>query len=96
MVLNFVQVSFGFFEFLQNKFMSEFVVSSIGDLMYNKRFKIKFDEDFFSLGVWGQQEQFEGIIFVKEEGDKDESKQEFEVIYEINCYWEGCMREFDI
>lgn len=32
---------------------------------------------------------------MKEEGDKDESKQEPEVIYETNCHWEGCTREFD-
>lgn len=32
---------------------------------------------------------------MKEEGDKDESKQEPEVIYETNCHWEGCSREFD-
>lgn len=32
---------------------------------------------------------------MKEEGDKDESKQEPEVIYETNCHWEGCTKEFD-
>lgn len=32
---------------------------------------------------------------VKEEGDKDESKQEPEVVYETNCHWENCCREFD-
>lgn len=41
------------------------------------------------------QEQPEGTTLVKEEGDKDESKQEPEVIYETNCHWEGCTREFD-
>ena len=41
------------------------------------------------------QEQPEGTTLVKEEGDKDESKQEPEVIYETNCHWEGCSREFD-
>lgn len=32
---------------------------------------------------------------MKEEGDKEESKQEPDVIYETNCHWEGCTREFD-
>lgn len=32
---------------------------------------------------------------VKEEVDKDESKQEPEVVYETNCHWENCCREFD-
>lgn len=41
------------------------------------------------------QEQPEGTTLVKEEGDRDESKQEPEVIYETNCHWEGCTREFD-
>lgn len=41
------------------------------------------------------QEQPEGTTLVKEEADKDESKQEPEVIYETNCHWEGCTREFD-
>ncbi|XP_078254441.1 transcriptional activator GLI3-like isoform X2 [Rhinoraja longicauda] len=41
------------------------------------------------------QEQPEGMTLVKEEVDKDESKQEPEVIYETNCHWEGCTREFD-
>lgn len=41
------------------------------------------------------QEQPEGTTLVKEEGDKEESKQEPEVIYETNCHWEGCSREFD-
>lgn len=41
------------------------------------------------------QEQPEVTTLVKEEGDKDESKQEPEVVYETNCHWEGCTREFD-
>lgn len=41
------------------------------------------------------QEPPEGMTLVKEEGDKDESKQEPEVVYETNCHWEGCSREFD-
>lgn len=35
------------------------------------------------------------MTLVKEEGDKDESKQEPEVVYETNCHWESCHREFD-
>lgn len=32
---------------------------------------------------------------LKEELDKDECKQEPEVIYETNCHWEGCTKEYD-
>ncbi len=41
------------------------------------------------------QEQTDGMRLVKEEGDKEEGKQEPEVVYETNCHWEGCCREFD-
>ncbi|XP_054582254.1 transcriptional activator GLI3 [Eptesicus fuscus] len=94
-VLNPVQVSSGPSESSQNKPTSESAVSSTGDLMHNKRSKIKPDEDLPSPGPRGQQEQPEVTTLVKEEGDKDESKQEPEVIYETNCHWEGCTREFD-
>uniref|UniRef100_A0A8C5K5G5 GLI-Kruppel family member GLI3 n=1 Tax=Jaculus jaculus TaxID=51337 RepID=A0A8C5K5G5_JACJA len=94
-VLNPVQVSSGPSESSQNKPTSESAVSSTGDPMHNKRSKIKPDEDLPSPGARGQQEQPEGTTLVKEEGDKDESKQEPEVIYETNCRWEGCTREFD-
>ncbi|XP_008588798.1 PREDICTED: transcriptional activator GLI3-like, partial [Galeopterus variegatus] len=95
-VLNPVQVSSGPSESSQqNKPTSESAVSSTGDPMHNKRSKIKPDEDLPSPGARGQQEQPEGTTLVKEEGDKDESKQEPEVVYETNCHWEGCTREFD-
>lgn len=94
-VLNPIQVSSGPSESSQNKPTSESAVSSTGDPMHNKRSKIKPDEDLPSPGARGQQEQPEGTTLVKEEGDKDESKQEPEVIYETNCHWEGCAREFD-
>uniref|UniRef100_A0A8C8VQK0 C2H2-type domain-containing protein n=1 Tax=Pelusios castaneus TaxID=367368 RepID=A0A8C8VQK0_9SAUR len=83
-VLNPVQVSSGPSESVQNKPTSESAVSSTGDPMHNKRSKIKPDE-----------ELPKGMTLVKEEGDKDESKQEPEVVYETNCHWEGCSREFD-
>ncbi|XP_036102559.1 transcriptional activator GLI3 isoform X1 [Molossus molossus] len=94
-VVNPVQVSSGSSESSQNKPTSESAVSSTGDVMHNKRSKIKPDEDLPSPGPRGQQEQPEVTTLVKEEGDKDESKQEPEVIYETNCHWEGCTREFD-
>uniref|UniRef100_A0A8C6BH54 GLI family zinc finger 3 n=1 Tax=Monodon monoceros TaxID=40151 RepID=A0A8C6BH54_MONMO len=94
-VLNPVQVTSGPSESSQNKPTSESAVTSTGDLVHNKRSKIKADEDVPSPGPRGQQEQPEGTTLVKEEGDKEESKQEPEVIYETNCHWEGCSREFD-
>nr|XP_060637565.1 transcriptional activator GLI3 isoform X2 [Anolis sagrei ordinatus] len=94
-ILNPVQVSSGPSESTQNKPTSESAVSSTGDPMHNKRSKIKPDDDLPSPGVGSVQEPPEGMTLVKEEGDKDESKQEPEVVYETNCHWEGCSREFD-
>ncbi|XP_061441970.1 transcriptional activator GLI3 isoform X2 [Rhineura floridana] len=95
-VLNPVQVSSGPSESTQqSKPTSESAVSSTGDPMHNKRSKIKPDDDLPSPGAGSMQEPPEGMTLVKEEGDKDESKQEPEVVYETNCHWEGCSREFD-
>ncbi|XP_078396253.1 transcriptional activator GLI3-like [Cetorhinus maximus] len=82
-------------ESAQSKPTSESAVTSTGDPMQNKRSRIKPDEELPSPGGGSEQEQPEGITLVKEEVDKDESKQEPEVVYETNCHWEGCAREFD-
>ncbi|KAL4635482.1 transcriptional activator GLI3 isoform X2 [Arapaima gigas] len=79
----------------QNKPTSESAVSSTGDPMNQKRSKMKLDEEASSPEAGSLQEQPEGLTLVKEEGDKDEGKQEPEVVYETNCHWEGCCREFD-
>ncbi|XP_062922726.1 transcriptional activator GLI3-like [Mobula hypostoma] len=89
------QISSGPSEPAQSKPTSESAVSSTGDPMQNKRSRIKADEELPSPGGGSEQEQPEGMTLVKEEVDKDESKQEPEVIYETNCHWEGCTREFD-
>uniref|UniRef100_A0A673HCY9 Transcriptional activator GLI3-like n=1 Tax=Sinocyclocheilus rhinocerous TaxID=307959 RepID=A0A673HCY9_9TELE len=68
----------------------ESAVSSTGDPMHHKRSKLKPDEEPPSPGA-----QTDGMTLVKEEGDKEEGKQEPEVVYETNCHWEGCCREFD-
>ncbi|XP_051938955.1 zinc finger protein GLI2a [Hippocampus zosterae] len=36
-----------------------------------------------------------GMLDLSEELDKDECKQEPEAIYETNCHWEGCTKEYD-
>ncbi|XP_067887066.1 transcriptional activator GLI3-like [Heterodontus francisci] len=82
-------------ESAQSKPTSESAVTSTGDPMQNKRSRIKPDEELPSPSGGSEQEQPEGMTLVKEEVDKDESKQEPEVVYETNCHWEGCTREFD-
>ncbi|KAL1006931.1 hypothetical protein UPYG_G00079010 [Umbra pygmaea] len=75
----------------QTKPTSESAVSSTGDPMHHKRSKMKPDEELPSP----EADHPDGMTLVKEEGDKDESKQEPEVVYETNCHWESCHREFD-
>ncbi|KAG9475943.1 transcriptional activator GLI3 isoform X2 [Eleutherodactylus coqui] len=95
-VLNPVQVSVGPPDITQqNKPTSESAVSSTGDPMHNKRSKIKPEDELPSPVAGSIQDQPDGMTLVKEEGDKDESKQEPEVVYETNCHWEACSREFD-
>ncbi|XP_019730549.1 transcriptional activator GLI3 isoform X1 [Hippocampus comes] len=80
----------------QLKPTSESAVSSTGDPMHHKRSKMKPEEEMPSprpLSI--QQDHPDGMTLVKEEGDKDEGKQEPEVVYETNCHWENCCREFD-
>uniref|UniRef100_A0A8C9XQG9 GLI family zinc finger 3 n=1 Tax=Sander lucioperca TaxID=283035 RepID=A0A8C9XQG9_SANLU len=84
-----------YFLFPQTKPTSESAVSSTGDPMHHKRSKMKPEEELPSPGAVSVQDHPDGMTLVKEEGDKDESKQEPEVVYETNCHWENCCREFD-
>ncbi|XP_026093454.1 transcriptional activator GLI3 [Carassius auratus] len=79
----------------QSKPTSESAVSSTGDPMHHKRSKLKPDEEPHSPRAVNVQEHTDGMTLVKEEVDKEEGKQEPEVVYETNCHWEGCSREFD-
>uniref|UniRef100_A0A8C7UP91 C2H2-type domain-containing protein n=1 Tax=Oncorhynchus mykiss TaxID=8022 RepID=A0A8C7UP91_ONCMY len=79
----------------QTKPTSESAVSSTGEPMHHKRSKIKPDEELPNSGAVSCQDHPDGMTLVKEEGDKDESKQEPEMVYETNCHWESCHREFD-
>lgn len=49
----------------------------------------------YSIGIlpvlFPQQDHME----LREELDKDECKQEPEAVYETNCHWEGCSKEYD-
>lgn len=35
------------------------------------------------------------MLDLKEDLDKDECKHEPEMVYETNCHWEGCSKEYD-
>ncbi|XP_060756050.1 transcriptional activator GLI3 isoform X2 [Neoarius graeffei] len=80
---------------LQSKPTSESAVTSTGDPMHHKRSKLKPDDEPPSPGAVSVQDHPDGMTLVKEEEDKEDGKQESEVVYETNCHWENCCREFD-
>lgn len=36
-----------------------------------------------------------GLLDGRDDLEKEDGKQEPEVVYETNCHWEGCTKEFD-
>ncbi|KYO18202.1 zinc finger protein GLI2 [Alligator mississippiensis] len=76
----------------QSKQSSESAVSSTVNPVINKRSKVKTEVEGLPPASPTSQEH---LADLKEDLDKDECKQEPEVIYETNCHWEGCTKEYD-
>ncbi|NWX83190.1 GLI2 protein, partial [Nothoprocta pentlandii] len=76
----------------QSKQSSESAVSSTVNPVINKRSKVKTEVEGLPPVSPTTQEH---LTDLKEDLDKDECKQEPEVIYETNCHWEGCTKEYD-
>ncbi|NXA44216.1 GLI1 protein, partial [Eudromia elegans] len=51
--------------------------------------------DVSSPASTGAQEPLLGLLDVRDELEKEDGKAEAETVYETNCSWEGCAREFD-
>ncbi|XP_066497228.1 zinc finger protein GLI2a [Hoplias malabaricus] len=66
-------------------------VSSTVNPMITKRSKVKTEVD----GTHSLSPCTQDHIELREEVDKDECKQEPEAVYETNCHWEGCSKEYD-
>uniref|UniRef100_A0A3P8XTF9 C2H2-type domain-containing protein n=1 Tax=Esox lucius TaxID=8010 RepID=A0A3P8XTF9_ESOLU len=67
-------------------------VSSTVNPMITKRHKVKTEaEGPRPISPCSQ----EHTLDLSEELDKDECKQEPEVVYETNCHWDGCTKEYD-
>ncbi|MGH0169970.1 UNVERIFIED_CONTAM: hypothetical protein FKN15_058183 [Acipenser sinensis] len=73
----------------------ESAVSSTMNPMITKRSKVKTEGEGARPTSPGTQDHLAGIVGLTEDLDKDECKQEPEVIYETNCHWEGCSKEYD-
>ncbi|XP_068923001.1 zinc finger protein GLI2 isoform X1 [Petaurus breviceps papuanus] len=76
----------------QKKQSGESAVSSTVNPVINKRSKVKTETEGLRPASPLTQEH---LTDLKEDLDKDECKQEPEVIYETNCHWEGCAKEYD-
>ncbi|XP_034160567.1 zinc finger protein GLI2a isoform X2 [Pangasianodon hypophthalmus] len=66
-------------------------VSSTVNPMITKRSKVKTEVD----GTCPISPCSQDHVELREELDKDECKQEPEAVYETNCHWEGCSKEYD-
>ncbi|KAF7663412.1 hypothetical protein LDENG_00210860 [Lucifuga dentata] len=70
-------------------------VSSTVNPLTTKRSKVKTESEGPLPISPSTQDHIGGILDLSEELDKDECKQEPEAIYETNCHWEGCAKEYD-
>ncbi|XP_014814383.1 PREDICTED: zinc finger protein GLI1 isoform X3 [Calidris pugnax] len=51
--------------------------------------------DISSPASTGTQDPLLGLLDVREDLEKEDGKPESETVYETNCYWDGCAKEFD-
>ncbi|XP_019898115.3 zinc finger protein GLI2 isoform X1 [Esox lucius] len=73
-------------------------VSSTVNPMITKRSKVKMEVECpRPLSPCSPQNHLGRTLDLKEDLDKDECKHEpeMEMVYETNCHWEGCSREYD-
>ncbi|KAM3916809.1 LOW QUALITY PROTEIN: zinc finger protein GLI2 [Leptodactylus fuscus] len=77
----------------QNKQSSESAVSSTVNQVINKRSKVKIEEE--AAASRDSPSPPDLVTELKDDLDREDCKQEPEVIYETNCHWESCSKEFD-
>ncbi|XP_067372296.1 zinc finger protein GLI2a isoform X3 [Channa argus] len=70
-------------------------VSSTVNPLITKRSKVKTEAEGLLPISPTSQDHGGGVLDLSEDLDKDECKQEPEAIYETNCHWEGCTKEYD-
>ncbi|KAM9835988.1 zinc finger protein GLI2-like [Aulostomus maculatus] len=71
-------------------------VSSTVEPMNTKRSKVKTEEEALRPPSPCSPNHHGSLLDLKEDVDRDECKQEPEAVYETNCHWEGCSREYDM
>ncbi|XP_071243562.1 zinc finger protein GLI2-like [Salvelinus alpinus] len=70
-------------------------VSSTVNPMITKRSKVKTEVECPRPLSPCSPDHLGGMLDLKEDLDKDECKHEPEMVYETNCHWEGCSKEYD-
>ncbi|MED6267489.1 hypothetical protein CHARACLAT_012841, partial [Characodon lateralis] len=70
-------------------------VSSTVNPLNTKRTKLKTEAEGPVSISPSSQDHGGGILDLSEDLDKDECKQEPEAVYETNCHWEGCTKEYE-
>ncbi|MEQ2263641.1 hypothetical protein XENORESO_010633, partial [Xenotaenia resolanae] len=70
-------------------------VSSTVNPLNTKRTKVKTEAEGPVSISPSSQDHGGGILDLSEDLDKDECKQEPEAVYETNCHWEGCTKEYE-
>uniref|UniRef100_A0A8D0DC75 GLI family zinc finger 2a n=1 Tax=Sander lucioperca TaxID=283035 RepID=A0A8D0DC75_SANLU len=76
-------------------YLGDPAVSSTVNPLITKRSKVKTEAE-GSLPISpSSHDHCGGVLDLSEDLDKDECKQEPEAIYETNCHWEGCSKEYD-
>ncbi|XP_041946170.1 zinc finger protein GLI1 isoform X2 [Alosa sapidissima] len=74
---------------------TEPVLGSVMDSINMKSLEEHSEGDVASPSSTGTQDPLRGLLEGHEDLDKDDGKPEPEAIYETNCHWESCSKEFD-
>ncbi|KAM8976830.1 zinc finger protein GLI1 [Pelodytes ibericus] len=61
----------------------------------SKRLEEGSEGDISSPASTGTQDPLHGLLDGRDDLEKDEGKHEPETVYETNCHWESCTKEFD-
>ncbi|XP_059184102.1 zinc finger protein GLI2-like [Centropristis striata] len=70
-------------------------VSSTVDPMITKRSKVKMETEGLRPLSPCSPNHHGSSLDLKDDVDRDDCKQEPEAVYETNCHWEGCSKEYD-
>ncbi|XP_072235279.1 zinc finger protein GLI2-like [Leuresthes tenuis] len=73
----------------------DLAVSSTAEPSIHKRSKVKAEAEGLRPSSPCSPNHHSGSLDLKDDADRDECKQEPEAVYETNCHWEGCSKEYD-